>query len=67
METPGNYNNINGLDDLGWHLREQKRAAILNCVPVFIDILRAAGFNLAEFFNAMSVYRPNPGGTGAGF
>jgi hypothetical protein len=56
MEIPGNYNNINGFDDFGSTLREQKRAALLNCVPVFVDNLQTAGFNLAEFFNAMSTY-----------
>ena len=55
METPGHYN-ITGYQDFGSTLREQKRAALLNCVPVFVDNLNAAGFNLAEFFNAMSTH-----------
>jgi hypothetical protein len=54
METPGNC--INGFEDFGWNLREQKRAALLNCVPVFTDNLNAAGFNLAEFFLALSIH-----------
>jgi hypothetical protein len=32
METPGQYN-ITGYQDFGTTLREQKRAALLNCVP----------------------------------
>jgi hypothetical protein len=55
METPGNYH-INGFEDFGWNLREQKHAALLNCIPVFTDNLNAAGFNLAEFFLALSTY-----------
>jgi hypothetical protein len=54
METPGNY--ITGFEDFGSTLREQKHAALLNCVPVFVDNLNAAGYELAEFFNALSIY-----------
>ena len=55
METPGHYN-ITGYQDFGTTLREQKHAALISCVPVFVDNLQTAGFNLAEFFNAMSTY-----------
>ena len=51
METSGT-----GYQDFGTTLREQKRAALLNCVPVFLDNLNAAGFNLAEFFLALSTH-----------
>ena len=55
METPGHYN-ITGYQDFGTILREQKHAALVNCVPVLTDNLNAAGFNLAEFFLALSVH-----------
>ena len=55
METPGHYN-ITGYQDFGTTLREQKHAALVNCVPVLTDNLNAAGFNLAEFFLALSVH-----------
>lgn len=55
METPGNYH-ITGYQDFGSTLREQKYAALVNCVPIFMDNLKAAGFNLAEFFLAMSTH-----------
>jgi hypothetical protein len=54
METPGNY--INGYQDFGSTLREQKYAALVNCVPIFVDNLQAAGFNLPEFFLALSTH-----------
>jgi hypothetical protein len=54
METPNN--NITGYQDFGTTLREQKHAALLNCVPVFVDNLNAAGYELAEFFNALSTH-----------
>lgn len=54
-----------GYQDFGSILREQKHAALLNCVPVFVDNLSAAGFELGEFFLALSThcdqlgYRPS--------
>lgn len=58
METPGNYSisHINGYQDFGLTLREQKHAALLNCVPVFVENLETAGFTLADFFLALSTY-----------
>ena len=54
METPGNY--ITGYQDFGTLLREQKRAALLNCVPILTDNLTAAGYELAEFLLALSIH-----------
>lgn len=54
METPGNY--ITGYQCFGELLREQKHAALVNCIPVLTDNLQAAGYELADFFNAMSTY-----------
>ena len=55
METPGNYN-ITGFEDFGWNLREQKHAALVSCIPVLTDNLTAAGYELAEFFLALSIH-----------
>ena len=54
METPNN--SITGYQDFGTTLREQRHAALINCVPVLVDNLNAAGCDLAEFFNAFSTY-----------
>jgi hypothetical protein len=54
METPNN--SITGYQDFGTTLREQKHAALINCVPVFVDNLNAAGYDLADFCNALSTY-----------
>lgn len=54
METPGNY--ITGYDDFGNTLREQKYAALVNCVPILTDNLKAAGYGLPEFFLALSTH-----------
>ena len=47
---------INGFEDFGAALREQKHAALVSCVPVFTDNLHAAGYNLADFLLALSIY-----------
>lgn len=51
-----NISHVNGFDDFGSTLREQKYAALVNCIPVLTDNLQAAGYELADFFNAMSTY-----------
>lgn len=58
METPENYtiSHITGYENFGEILRQQKHAAMLNCVPVFVDVLNAAGYQLPEFFLAFAAY-----------
>lgn len=55
METLGNYN-INGYQDFGATLREQKQTALINCIPVFAGNLKNAGFGFSDFFLALSTY-----------
>ena len=51
-----NISHVNGFDDFGATLREQKYAVLVSCLPILTDNLKAAGFNLSEFFLALSTH-----------
>lgn len=51
-----NISHVNGFDDFGSTLREQKYAALVSCVPILTDNLKAAGYGLPEFFLALSTH-----------